>query len=209
MAFFGAVPATILCDNLKAAAVRAARKSRQIQRTCLDFARHYNTKISPTHVQNPQDKSLVKLGVKIVSSRILTTLRSQQFFGIAELNEATVPVLGQLNEVSFQKKIDTRRSQFEELDRPAMRPPPETPNEFREWKKLNANMGYHIQANLAYYTVQYRFVGKKMGIWIGKNLVTCYYKNKLVATHPRNKTKGGFGSNANHMPERHRRLSRP
>lgn len=164
MAFFGAAPAIVVCDNLKAAVVRADRKSPQIQRTYLDFARHYNTKISPARVKKPQDKSLVELAVKFVSTRILTTLRSQQFFSIAELNEAITPLLEQLNEVPFQKKIGTRRSQFEELDRPAMRPLPETPYEFREWKKLKANIDYHVQANFAYYSVPHRFVGKKMDV---------------------------------------------
>ncbi len=50
MAFFGAVPAIIVCDNLKAAVVSADRKSPQIQRTYLEFAHHYDAKISPARV---------------------------------------------------------------------------------------------------------------------------------------------------------------
>ena len=110
------------------------------------------------------DKSLVELAVKFVTSRILTALKPRQFFSIAELNEAIAPLLEQLNEVPFQKKIGTRRSQFEERDRPAMRPLPETPYEFREWKKLKVNIDYHVQANFAYYSVPYRLVGKKMDV---------------------------------------------
>ena len=205
MAFFGAVPAIVVCDNLKAAVVRADRKSPQIQRTYLDFARHYNTRISPARAKKPQDKSLVELAVKFATSRILTALKPRQFFSIAELNEAIAPLLEQLNEVPFQKKTGTRRSQFEELDRPAMRPLPETPYEFREWKKLKVNIDYHVQANFAYYSVPYRLVGKKMDVCIGENLVKCFYKHELVATHPRIKAKGGFSTHPNHMPERHRR----
>ena len=205
MAFFCAVPSIIVCDNLKAAIVRADRKHPKIQRTYLEFARHYNPKISPARVNKPQDKSLVELGVKFVSSRILTTLRSQQFFSIAELNEAIAPLLKQLNEVPFQKKVGTRRSQFEERDRPAMRPLPDTPYELQEWKKLKTNIDYHIQVNFAYYSVPHHLVGKKMDVCIGENLVKCYYKNNLVATHPRINTKGGFHTHLKHMPEKHRR----
>ncbi len=130
--------------------------------------------------------------MKFASSRILAPLKSQQFFSIAELNEAIAPLLEQLNEVPFQKKIGTRRSQFEELDRPAMRPLPETPYEFREWKTLKVNIDYHVQANFAFYSVHYRLVGKKMDVCIGENLVKCYYKNELEAILPRIKTKGGL-----------------
>ena len=205
MAFLGAVPAIVVCDNLKAAVVCADRKNPKIQRTYLEFARHYNTKISPARARKPRDKSLVELGVKFVSSRILTRLKSQQFFGIEELNEAIFPLLEQLNDLPFQKKSGTRRRQFEELDRPAMRPLPETPNKFREWKKLKVSLDYHVQANFAYYSVPYRLIRKKLDICIGENLVKCYDKNKLVATHQRIKTKWGFCTNPAHMPEKHRR----
>lgn len=88
MTFFGAVPAIVVCDNLKAAVVRADRTHPKIQPTYMDLAGHYNTKILPTRVRKPQDKSLVELGVKFVTTRILTALRTQQFFSIEELNQA-------------------------------------------------------------------------------------------------------------------------
>ncbi len=205
MAFFGAVPAVVVCDNLKAAVVRANRRNQKIQPTYLDFARHYNTKISPARVEKPQDKSLVELGVKFVTTRILTCIRTRQFFSIEELNQAIAPLLKQLNEIPFQKKQGTRRGQFEELDRPAMRPLPDTRYEFRQWKKLIVNVDYHIQADFAYYSVPHRLRRKKLDVCIGETLVKCYYKNKLVAIHQRIRTKGCFSTHRNHMPEKHRR----
>ncbi len=132
MEFSGAVPEIIVCDNLKAAVVRADRKHPQIQHTYLDFAHHYKTKILPARPRKSQDKSLVELGVKFVTTRILTELRSQQFFSIEEINQAIVPLLKDLNDLPFQKKIGTRRSQFEDVDRPAMRPLPAIPYEYRD-----------------------------------------------------------------------------
>lgn len=114
-------------------------------------------------------------------------------------------MLEELNDVPFQKKSGTRRSQFLELDRPAMRPLPETPYEFREWKKLKVNVDYHIQVNFAYYSVPYRLCRKKLDVCIGETLVKCYSKNKLVAVHKRLETKGSFRTNPDHMPEKHRR----
>ncbi|MCY4674965.1 MAG: hypothetical protein OXD43_14600 [Bacteroidetes bacterium] len=158
-----------------------------------------------TYVEATPDKSLVELGVKFVTTRILTCIRTRQFFSIEELNQAIAPLLKQLNEIPFQKKQGTRRGQFEELDRPAMRPLPDTWYEFRQWKKLVVNVDYHIQADFAYYSVPHRLRRKKLDVCIGETLVKCYYKNELVATHQRLRTKGCFSTNRNHMPEKHLR----
>ncbi len=55
---------------------------------------------------------------------ILAALRHRTFFHLAELNEAIAELLERLNTRPFQKLDGCRRSVFEAIDRPAMRPLP-------------------------------------------------------------------------------------
>ena len=205
MDFFGRVPEVIVCDNLKAAVVQTRGKHPKIQPTYLDFAHHYGTRIRPARVRRPQDKSLAELAVKFATTRILTSVRTQTFFSIWELNQAIAPLLKELNDLPFQKKPGSRRSQFEELDHPVMDELPETRYEFVEWKKLKVSIDYHISADFCYYSVPYRFRQKRLDVALGETLVRCYYKNELVTTHVRMYSKGTFSTDPDHMPEQHRR----
>ena len=57
---------------------------------------------------------------------ILACLRNRTFFSLDELNEAIAELLEKLNTRPFEKLEGCRRSAFETLDRPAMRPLPAT-----------------------------------------------------------------------------------
>jgi hypothetical protein len=62
--------------------------------------------------------------VQIVERWIMARLRHQTFFTLASLNTAIRFLLDDLNERPFRKLPGTRRSQFEQLDKPALRPLP-------------------------------------------------------------------------------------
>ena len=62
------------------------------------------------------------MGVQIVQRWILAALRHRTFFSLGELNAAIV--LERLNARAFRKLPGSRRSLFEQLDRPALRPLP-------------------------------------------------------------------------------------
>ncbi|MXW47039.1 MAG: IS21 family transposase, partial [Gammaproteobacteria bacterium] len=187
---FGALPRVVVCDNLNAAVTRARRKNPVVNETYKDFARHYDLMIDPARVRRAQDKAVVEVAVKHITTHVLTALDPRQFFSIAELNEAVAPLLEPLNTTPFQKKMGTRKNQFEELDLPAMRPLPEYKYRFRAYKKLKVNMNYHVHANGGYYSVPYRYVHKSLDVWISEHLVECYDQTKHVATHERLAQKG-------------------
>ena len=203
--FLGAVPRIIVCDNLKAAVTRADRKAPVFNTTYADFARYYDLTLLAARVRKPQDKAAVEAAVKHSTTHILTRLESRQFFSIAELNAAICPLLDQLNRTPFQKKAGSRRSQFEELDLPAMNALPEEPYCFREWRKLKVNMNYHVYAKGCYYSVPYRYAHQRLDVVISDHLVVCYAKNKEIARHMRLAGKGFYSTVASHMPEHHKR----
>ena len=64
------------------------------------------------------------MGVQIVQRWILAALRHRTFFSLGELNAAIALLLERLNARAFRKLPGSRRSLFEQLDRPALRPLP-------------------------------------------------------------------------------------
>ncbi|MBS1225305.1 MAG: putative transposase, partial [Proteobacteria bacterium] len=57
---------------------------------------------------------------------MLARLRHQRFFSLDEVNRALQPLLAALNRRPFQRLPGSRRSVFETVDRPALKPLPPT-----------------------------------------------------------------------------------
>ena len=93
------------------------------------MARHYGTAVIPARVAKPKDKAKVEAGVQIVERWILARLRNQQFFTLQQLNEAIRKLLIDLNKKPFQKLPGCRHTTFLSVDKPALKPLPQTPYE--------------------------------------------------------------------------------
>ena len=203
--FLGGVPKVIVCDNLKAAVVRPDRYNPDLNPTYREFGEHYDCHILAARPYRPQDKSVVEGAVKFVTNRILSELRTLQFFSLSDLNQMIASMLKELNDLPFQKQLGSRRSQFEEHDFPALTPLPANRFDYREWKKYKVSFDYHIQVEYNYYSVPSRYIGKYVHVCIRENVIECYVKDQRVATHARLRLKGRFSTEASHMPEKHRR----
>ena len=100
---------------------------------------HYGTAVIPARVRKPKDKAKVESGVLLVERWILAALRHRTFFSLGELNGAIEELLVRLNDKAFKKLPGSRRSQYEALDLPALRPLPTMRYEYAEWKKGSGN----------------------------------------------------------------------
>jgi hypothetical protein len=77
---------------------------------------------SPARPRKPKDK--VEGAVLIVQRWVLARIRRCTFFILDELNQAIWALMVELNERPFQKLEGCRRSAFETLELPALRPLP-------------------------------------------------------------------------------------
>ena len=125
--YMESVPAALVCDNLLAGVRKAHRYEPEINASYLEMARHYGCTILPARARKPRDKAKVESGVLVAERWILASLRNHTFFSLAEANTAIRVRLEWLNARAFKKLPGSRRSLFEELDRPAMRPLPGGP----------------------------------------------------------------------------------
>jgi transposase len=135
---------------------------------------------------------------------VLARLRHQRFFSLEELNAAIKPLLNQLNERPFQKLPGSRRSMFESLDRPAMRPLPPTPYVYAEWKRVRAAFDYHVDVDRHYYSVPHALVGCELWARFGAATVEVFHRGVRVASHVRSYQRGVHTTLPAHMPQSHR-----
>ena len=152
------------------------------------------------------DKAKVEVGVQIVQRWILAALRHRTFFSLAELNTAIARLLERLNARPFRKLPGSRRSLFEQLDRPALRPLPTERYVFAEWKKARVNIDYHVEVEGHYYSVPHALIRRQLDVRLTATTVECLYRGQRVASHMRSSRKGHHTTVDEHMPEKHRRM---
>jgi transposase len=203
--FMGCVAALLVPDNLKSAIKLACRFEPEATSTYEDLARHYTTAILPARPFHPRDKPAVEASVLLVQRWILARLRHRQFFSLEALNVAIGELLVTLNNRPFQKLDGCRRSVFETIDRPAMKPLPLTRYEFAEWKKVIVNIDYHVDVTGHYYSVPHSLVRQKVEARYTATTVECFFKGNRVAVHVRSSLRGRHTTVAAHMPESHRK----
>ena len=202
-AFLGGVHEIIVPDNLKAGVSSACRYEPDLNPTYAELARHYGCAIVPARVRKPRDKAKVENAVQGVERSILAPLRNRTFFSLAELNQAIWERLDEYNRKPFQKLEGSRRSVFEELDRPALKPLPAQAYEFAEWKEATVNIDYHVDADGHYYSVPHALVRQRVEVRLTATTVEVFHKGKRVASHFRAHHKGRHTTVKEHMPKAH------
>lgn len=203
LSFFGGVPQIIVPDNLKSGVSKPCRFDPDINSTYSDLAQHYGTAVIPARVRKPKDKAKAEVAVQIVERWILARLRNRTFFSLAEANAAIAGLLEDLNNRPFKKLPGSRLEAFETLDQPALRPLPETPYEFAEWKTARVNIDYHIEVLGHYYSVPYQLLKQQVTVRLSATTLECFHKGHRVASHRRSEQKGRHSTVTEHMPKAH------
>jgi transposase len=189
---------------LRVGVTKADRYEPQLQRSYEEMAAHFSIAIIPARPFRPKDKPKAELTVLLVCRWVLARLRHQRFFSLEELNSAIKPLLNELNERPFQKLPGSRRSVFESLDRPAMRPLPPTPYVYAEWKRVRAAFDYHVDVDRHYYSVPHALVGQELWARFSAATVEVFHRSVRVASYVRSYQRGVHTTLSEHMPQSHR-----
>ena len=203
--FFGCTPRIAVPDQLRSAVSGPDRYDPEINPTYAELSVHYDVAIIPARAGEPRDKAKVETGVLIAQRWILACLRNRVFFSLEELNAAIAQLLERLNHRPFQKLEGCRRTAFETIDRPAMRPLPPARWEFALWKKARVNIDYHVAYDCRLYSVPYQLVGERVDLRITTTVVEIFLGGKRVASHARLWSPKGTASTVpEHRPRSHR-----
>ena len=206
--YYGGVPKVITPDNCTTAIKRPRYYEPVINSAYWEFALHYKVAILPARVKKPKDKSLVENSVGWLETWLLGKLRNQYFFSFAELNMAVMEYVSELCDKQYKKREGTRRSVFEQEDKPMLRPLPEQRYEIADVlsKKLGDN--YHLEYNGFYYSVPYTLLGEQLIIRATDLSIEILKAadHKRVAVHRRHYKGSKYVSDPNHMPANHRAI---
>ncbi len=206
-AFFGGVTAQVVSDNLKSGITKACFYEPAVNRTYCDLARHYDTAVVPARPYKPRDKSKVEVAVQIAERWILAALRNRQFFSLSELNAAIRDLLDKLNNRVTHHLGNSRRTLFEELDKPALKALPREPYEYAAWKQCRAGLDYHVEIDKHYYSVPHTLLRKKLWARFTARTVEVFDNGKRVASHLRGPSNRKHTTLRDHMPSAHRRYA--
>jgi len=203
--FFGGVPEVVVPDNTKTGVTHPCFYEPDINPTYRDMADHYGIAVIPARLRRPKDKAKVESAIGVTATRVLAPLRNRTFFTLGELNEAIRERVAALNRKPFQKRDGSRRSLFEELDRPALKPLPAERYEFATWKKVSVNIDYHVQVEYCYYSVPHSLVRKEANARLTLGVVEVFFRGRRVASHIRVHGRGLYVTDDAHMPAAHQK----
>ena len=202
--FIGGATRLIVPDQPRALIKSPDNYDPEPNRTYEEFAEHYGTAVLAARIRHPRDKPKVEGSVLLVQRWVLARLRNRRFFSLGELNSAIAALLIDLNNRPFKKLPGCRRSAFEALDAPALRPLPVTRYVIGRWKAAKVNIDYHVEFEAHYYSVPHRLVGARLDLRLTGQLLECFASNQRVACHGVSLVRGGFTTVAEHMPASHR-----
>ncbi len=198
--FYGGSAKAIVPDNLKSAVTKGSKYAPILNETFENFAEHYSTTILPARPRHPKDKSLVEGAVKQIYQRIFTRLESQIFTSLAELNAAIVIALEYYNSLPLRGE-DSRFKQFEELEKGELLALPNLPYEMRQTRLCTVMKNSHVclSDDKHYYSVPWKYMGKKVKILYNESTVEVFYKYELIATHAREKIRHKYSTDKTHL----------
>lgn len=203
--FYGGVPAAIVPDNLKSAVTKSSKYEPIINETFLDFSDHYGTVILPARAYKPQDKSLAEGAVKILYTRIYSTLRNQIFHSLSDLNNAIWTELDKHNEKVLQGRKTSRIELFKETDQPELKALPPNLYEIKHQSFATVLPNAHVllSKDKHYYSVPYQHIKKKVKFIYTSQKVEIYHKFNLIASHDRNPRPYNYSTTKEHMASSH------
>lgn len=183
--FFGGVTNFTVCDNLKSAVKKACRKNPILNDAYQNLADHYDSVVLPARPRGPKDKAKAENSVLVVKRWILFRLRKRIFTSLGELNGAIKELLEDVNNRPFKQLPGTRRSVYEAIDLPALKPLPTTKFIYAEFRRVRVNLEYFVNVDGYYFSIPSELVHDEVELRITVNTVEVLHKGRRVASHIR------------------------
>lgn len=205
--FFSGVPSQTVSDNLKSGVIKACFYEPSVNRTYADMAAYYSTAIVPARPKKPRDKAKAEVGVQVATRWITAKLRNRRFFSLTELNSAIRELVTHLNDRVTRHLGASRRSLFDEIERPALKELPVEPYVYAEWKQCRVGIDYHVEVDKYYYSVPFRLLREVVWARATARTVEVFHRGKRVAAHMRSSSTKKHVTVRDHMPSSHQRYA--
>lgn len=202
LAYFGGVPAIVVCDNCKQAVIANVDWIEPIlNKDYAEWAEHNHTAILPAKVRKPKYKGSVENAVGILEKGFFHDMENKPYFSIEQFNADLWRNLEELNKAPFKKKPYNRRYMWES-ERTELMPLPDKPYEYVQRAYAKVNNDFHVRFDNAYYSVNKDFKHQKVSIKATTTEVSIYSsKGYLICVHKRATSKGQWCTNPDDLPK--------
>jgi len=204
--YMGGTPAAVVPDNLKSAVTRSSRYEPKINEAFAAFAEHYNVVVLPARAYRPKDKALVEGAVKLIYRSIYPKVSEQVYTSLEALNAAIWAALELHNNTPFKARDYSRRQQFDELEKDTLSALPAYRYEIKQQAIVTVMKNGHIclRADKHYYSVPYKYIGKKVKLLYTSTTIEVYLSYECLAVHKRDMRKYQYTTLADHLASAHR-----
>jgi len=181
--FFGAVPASVMVDNLKSAVLRRVIGQAPVWNPRYrDFAAHHALDIKACGVGRGNEKGRVENAVGYVKKNFLAGLQIPDF---RVLNPAVREWLDTVANVRTHGSTRVKPVDRFEAERAAMRPLPERPYEAAVTRIVRANNRFRVVVDTNRYSVPAEYAGERLTLKAHPDRLCLYHNHTLIARHPR------------------------
>ena len=128
------------------------------------------------------------------------------FFSLKELNNQIAPLLKDYNDHLLTHLQVSRRQQFQTIEQSYLHKLPSENYEIRYYKTAKVQkMGYiFLSASKNYYSVPYRYIGKKVQVHYNQKTVDIYYSQERLVSHLRCFKPGIYTTLPEHLSSTHK-----
>lgn len=201
--YFDGCPKIVVPDNPKPVITKACPYEPDVNPSFAQMAAYYDVAVIPARVRRPKDKAVVEAAVGLATRWVLAVLRKRTFFSLAEARVAVRELVDKLNDRPFKKMPGSRRSLFESVERPALKPLPLVPYEHAQFKKASVNIDYHVEYDKHFYSVPCQFRGEVVEVRATSTTVEIFRRGKRIASHPRSAAINKATTLIEHRPKSH------
>jgi transposase len=196
--FFGAVPATVVLDNLKPGVIKPDLYDPVINRAYGELERHYGFVADPAKVGLARHKGKVERSMPVVRQQLLA---GRSFKDIHEANERALRWCRE--EIGMEIHGTTKRRPwevFQKEEASCLKPLPKEPFERPLWKECTVHPDHHIVFDGSYYSLPTRFIGQKVWARGGRHLLRIFLDEQLIKTHERAVRPGSWRTDLSDYP---------
>jgi transposase len=182
--FFRGIAATLIPDNIKAMINDPDALTPTLVASFLDYVQARGIFVDPARVRSPKDKPRVENQVSFVRE---SWFDGETFTSLAHAREraeywcreiAGTRVHGTTRKIPYEV--------FESIERPTMRPAPDTPYDVPIYfEKAKVHPDHHIQIAQALYSVPTAYLRKHVRVRADRTLVKIYFGTELIKMHER------------------------
>lgn len=181
--FFGGVFRVLIPDNLKAVVQTADPSSPRLNVAFLEYAQSRGFVIDPARVRRPRDKGRVERTVQYVQGSLFA---GEEFRSLEQGRQAAElwcrVTAGERVHGTTRRRP---REHFEQIEHGALMAPPEQPYEVALWSEARVQRDHHVTAGQALYSVPTAYIGERVQVRLGRDVVRIYHRGTAIKTHPR------------------------